>query len=227
MQITIAVITVVIGAAFLFFFKKSENKRRVPSDEEREATAQKTAQDFVNARDISDKCLYTLDNMIFAYIRIEGLCLELYSRQEQKMLCRKLTSELSSIRYPYKYISVSRPVDISKSLQEYSELHATAEGGRRQLLKKEMQELAEMVMSGETLERQHYISIWGNTKKDDERDLIKRAEELAKKFSENGVFAEVLERREIVRLCNLVNIPAYVHIESTNIDDAMTVLADR
>lgn len=29
----------------------------------------------------------------------------------------------------------------------------------------------------------------------------------------------------LVRLCNLVNNPAYVHIESTNIDEAIALLA--
>lgn len=52
-------------------------------------------------------------------------------------------------------------------------------------------------------------------------DNIDRAKEIAKMFEDNVVqtiHAEVVDRKGIVRLCNLINIPAYVHIESTDID---------
>ncbi len=230
MQIAIAVIVLLICAGFMIWFKKSEDQKRKKrdSDEEREAAAKATAQDFINAKDLGESCLYTLDNNVFAFVKIEGLCLELFSRQDQKNLCHTIATRLSSIRYPYKYIAVSRPVDISKSLQEYEELYENAEeGGRKTLLRNEMKELADMVMSGETLERQHYIAVWGSVNKVSEKDIVKRAEEIAAIFKDNGIqtiHAEVVDRKGIVRLCNLVNIPAYVHIESTDIDETMSVL---
>lgn len=230
MQIAIALITLALCGGFLFWLKRSENKKRIRSsseeDDARKAAAQKSAQEFVNAKDLGNNCLYTLDGMIFAYIKLEGLCLELYSKQEQKLICKNLSSALSQVRRPYKYIAVSRPVDISKSLQEYEELYGTAEGGRKKLLKNEMRELADMVMSGETLERQHYIVIWDSIQRTDEHSIVIAANELLKKFAENGVSAELLDKKGIVRLCNLVNIPAYVHIESADIMDAISVLAD-
>lgn len=51
------------------------------------------------------------------------------------------------------------------------------------------------------------------------------AQDIAKKLSECGIGAELIDRSGIVRLCNLVNNPAYVHIESTNIDEAIALLA--
>lgn len=230
MQIVIALITLALCGGFLWRFKRGEDKKRTrrSSEEEdlRKAAAQKTAQEFVNAKDLGNNCLYTLDGMIFAYIKIEGLCLELYSRQEQKLICRNLSSALSQIKRPYKYIAVSRPVDISKSLQEYEELYGTAEGGRKKLLKNEMRGLADMVMSGETLERQHYIVIWDTVQRADEHSIVIAANDLLKKFTENGISAELVDKKGIVRLCNLVNIPAYVHIESADIEDAISVLSD-
>lgn len=230
MQIAIALITLAICGASLFWFKWTEEKKKrrksYDEDELREQAAKQTAQDFVNAKDLSENCLYTLDGMIFSFIKIEGLCLELYSRAEQKTLCKKLSAALSDVRRPYKYIAVSRPVDISKSLQEYNELYAAAEGGRKKLLKNEMNELAEMVMSGETLERQHYIAIWDTLQRSDERSMIMAADDLKKKFTESGVHADILDKKGIVRLCNLVNVPAYVHMESTDIADTISVLSE-
>lgn len=82
MQIAIAIITLVLCAGVLYWFKRSENQKRTrrteEEEDERERLAQKTAQEFVNAKDLGEHCLYTIDGYIFAYIKIEGLCLELY-----------------------------------------------------------------------------------------------------------------------------------------------------
>lgn len=230
MQIAVAVITLALCGGFLWWFKRSEEKKRTrrhsEEEEERKLAAQKTAQEFVNAKDIGNNCLYALDGMIFSYIKIDGLCLELYSKAEQKQICKSLSSALSQVRRPYKYLAVSRPVDISKSLQEYEEMYSTAEGGRKKLLRNEMRELADMVMSGETLERQHYIVIWDTVNRADEHSMSTAANDIVKKFTENGIRAELVDKKGIVKLCNLVNIPAYVHIESSDIEDTIAVLAD-
>lgn len=230
MQIVIALVTLALCGGALWWFKRSDDKKRTQkhaeAEEERKLAAQKTAQEFVNAKDLGNNCLYTLDGMIFAYIKLDGLCLELFSKQEQKQICKNLSSALSQIHRPYKYIAVSRPVDISKSLQEYEELYSTAEGGRKKLLKEEMRELADMVMSGETLERQHYIVVWDTVQRADEHSMAIAANDFVKKFTENGINAELVDKKGIVRLCNLVNIPAYVHIESADIEDAISVLSD-
>ena len=61
MQIAIAVITLVLCGGFLYWFKRSENKKRIrrseEEEDERERAAQKTAQDFVNAKDLGQHFL--------------------------------------------------------------------------------------------------------------------------------------------------------------------------
>lgn len=229
MQIAIAIITLALCAGVLYWFKRSEDKKRTRRSEdeenEREELAQKTAQEFVNAKDLGEHCLYTIDGYIFAYIRIEGLCLELYSRQEQKHLCRELSASLSTIKRPYKSEAVSRPVDISAPLTEYEELYNAASGGRKKLLKSDMNTLAEMVISGESLERQHYIAIWDTVQRSDERTIVQAAQDIAKKYKDCGIHAELLDRKGMVQLCNLVNNPAYVHVENANAEDIISVLA--
>lgn len=226
MQIAVALIVLALCGGFLFWFKRSEDnkKKKFDEDEERELAQRQTAQEFVNAKDLGENCLYTLDDMIFAAVQLEGLCLELFSRNELKALSRTLSTRLSTIHYPYKYLAVSRPVNISKALQEYEELCMSADGGRRKLLKNEMAELADMVMSGETLERQHYIIIWNKVNLEDARDIAKRAGELKKILEDSGMQAAVLDKKGYVRLCNLVNIPAYVHMEGTDIEETISVL---
>ena len=138
MQIAIALVTLALCGGFLWWFRKSENRRSFKRSEEesaeRERKAQETAQEFVNARDLGENCLYTNDGYIFAYLKVDGVCLELLSRQEQKALCRQVSAAFSLVRRPYKFSGVSRPADISKSLQKYSELAEQAVGGRKKLL---------------------------------------------------------------------------------------------
>lgn len=230
MQIAIALITLLACGGFLWWFKRDQNKSRLKTtneEEERALEARATAQEFVNARDVGENCLYTNDGYIMSAIKLDGLSIELYSFAEQEIIKNNLSARLSSIRYPYKYIAVSRPADISLALQEYGDLYSEAVGGRKKLLKSDMDTLVNMVVSGETLERQYYIVLWNSIKREDERAITARAEELARIFSENRVKGTVLDKRGFVRMCNLVNIPAYAHIESMDIEDNLAVLRQR
>lgn len=190
MQIAIALITLLACGGFLWWFKRDQNKSKLSTadeEEERALAARATAQEFVNARDVGENCLYTSDDNIMAAIKLDGLSIELYSFAEQEIIKNNLSARLSSIRYPYKYIAVSRPADISLALQEYGDLYSQAVGGRKKLLKSDMDEIVDMVVSGETLERQYYIVLWNSIRREDERTITARAEELARIFSENRV----------------------------------------
>ena len=182
MQIAIALVTLALCGGFLWWFRKSENRRSFKRSEEesaeRERKAQETAQEFVNARDLGENCLYTNDGYIFAYLKVDGVCLELLSRQEQKALCRQVSAALSLVRRPYKFSGVSRPADISKSLQKYSELAEQAVGGRKKLLLSDARYLANMVVSGETTERVYYIAIWDSNQIAHERSIISAAQDI-------------------------------------------------
>ena len=78
-----------------------------------------TAQDFVNVKDIKDKFLYTRDGKTISYIQINPIDINLLSKREKQSLARTLTAELTSGRKTFKFIAVSRPVDISPHLNEY------------------------------------------------------------------------------------------------------------
>ena len=116
-------------------------------------------------------------------------------------------------------------MDISAPLTEYEDLYNAATGGRKKLLKFDMTSLAEMVATGESLERQHYIAIWDTVQRSDERTLTQAAQDIVKKYTDCGIKAELLDRKGIVQLCNLVNNPAYVHVENADIEDIISVLS--
>lgn len=204
----IFLIVILIGCIIAYcYFKRSPNKNKLQA-----GNAEKTAQEFINAAEVKENCLCTTSGDIFAFVQLEGVCLELFNESDLLCASRNLAANLTKIKYPWKYLAVSRPIDVKRTLQIYDELYQTSEGGKRQLLKHEMEELAGMASRGDTLERQHYIIVWGN----DEKDTVKRAQELCNIFSQDKVIGTVLDRRGIVKLCTLVNLPAYAHLEDNS-----------
>lgn len=206
--IVLIVLLVLCAAAYIayrFLMKKNDNS---------EAAAAKTAQEFINVFDIDENCLYTIDGMCFVYLRIDGMSLEMFERGELSNISKNFARSLVSVNFPWKFISVSRPMDIRETLQSYTDLQNSSTPGHKALLQQEINELITMTNRGETLERQHYAVIWGRDDKEHNLPLKKCADELAKIFLENKIHCEVLGKENIISLLNAVNIPAYNHLET-------------
>lgn len=199
-----------IGGGMLLLFLKTAKKH--PQTEAGSAAIQ-TAQQFINVRDIRDKYLYTRDGMVFVYLRLHAISIDLYSRSEKNVLIKTLTAELSDIQYPFKFMALSRPVDISPLITEMGEMLKEAEDKRKELLRQEILQLGGFALSGEIVERQFYIALWEKQEEGTERELSKRASLLCEKFAAGGVACDILAEKEIVRLLNLVNNPSYTHLE--------------
>ena len=205
-------ITLVGGGILLLVVKNTKPKKQI--DEEMQSI--KTAQEFINVKNINDKFLYTNDGLCLVFLRIQGVSIDLYSKAEKNSLIRQLTTELSDIGYPFKFMALSRPVDISPLIHELTEEIKTAEDKRKELLRHEIYQMNGFALSGDIVERQFYISIWDKTDHDNDKDLLKRANLLVEKFTANGVGADIITEKEIVRLLNLVNNPSYTHLEDTD-----------
>lgn len=95
---------------------------------------------------------------------------------------------------------------------------------QKELLKHEIVEMGGFALSGEVVERQFYIKIWDRTVDGVERDLLQKLKYLSGYFADCGIQTEILEQQDIVRLCNLVNNPAYVHLEDAGFEAAIPIL---
>ena len=197
------------GGMFLLFLK---NGRKKPAASE-ESAAMQTAQEFINIKDIKDRYLYTRGGMALVFLRIYSISIDLYSKSEKNVLIRQLTAELSDIQYPFKFMAVSRPVDISPLINDLTAMLKNSDEKRKELLRQEILQMSSYALSGEIVERQFYISLWDKYEDGIEKDLYKRAALLAEKFTTNGIGCEVIGDKEIVRLINLVHNPSYVHLE--------------
>lgn len=208
----IMILLCAIAGAVAFFFLKRTNK----SSKDHISEKQKTAQDFVNVKDIHDRFLYTKDGQVIAYIKISPISIDLFSDSEKELICKVLTAELSSIQKPFKFLAVSRPVDITPLVNEYQALLSeTNDQKQKELLRNEIMEISNFAMSGEVVERNFFIMLWSKYREGVETELIKECKEVIRKFESANITCDVIREQEIVRLCNLINNPAYAHIEDS------------
>lgn len=169
-----------------------------------------TAQDFVNIVDIKDHCLYTKDDHVMSYFKIQPISIELLSEREKETLCNMLTAELSSLNEPFKFIAISRPVDISALISEYTDLlHHSSDQIQKALLRKEIYEMNDYALSGEVVERQFYIVLWQTYCDGVEDDLLKKTKDFIRRFESCGVTCTLLQEEDIVGLCSLINNAVY------------------
>lgn len=212
-----------IGGSFLLLYIKYSNKNKKRNEE---IETIKTAQEFINVKDIKDKYLYTNDNMIMMFIRIHSVSIDLYSKTEKNTLIKTLTAELSDIQYPFKFIALSRPVDISSLISDMSEMLKYSDDKRKELLRQEISEMSGYALSGEIVERQFFISVWYKFEDGIEREIHKRASLLCEKFVNSSIVCEILTEKEIVRLLNLINNPSYTHLEDSNFEASIPILQE-
>lgn len=218
--IVVIIICLIGGGITLVYLKTDKKKAKETINKE-----QKTANDFVNVKDIKDRFLYTRDGQIIMYIKINPISIDLLSEREKKQLCKTLTAELSSEQKPFKFLAVSRPVDISPPINEYTQIiSSTADQKQKDLLRNEMLVMSNYALSGDVVERQFYIMLWEKYEDGIERDMTRRCYEFVSKFESGNIRCEILKEQDIVRLCNLVNNPAYANVEDTEFEATIPIL---
>jgi len=215
-------LAVTLGGGGIFLLILKNGKKKPVANEEN--AAMQTAQEFINIKDIKDRYLYTKDGMTLIFLRLHAISIDLYSKSEKSVLIKQLTAELSDIQYPFKFMAVSRPVDISPLINDLTAMLKNSDEKRKELLRQEILQMSSYALSGEIVERQFYISLWDKYEDGIEKDIYKRAALLAEKFTTNGIGCEVIGEKEIVRLINLVHNPSYVHLEDTETAASIPVL---
>lgn len=195
---------------YLLFFKKKAKKET--------SKKQQTTAELNNVKNIINGEVQTFDQKLMQYIRIYPISVDLYSEREKENLTRELTNQLSQISgLAFRFLAVSRPVDISGLITEHQELLQEAkEEAQREILKKEIAELARFALEGDVVERQFYFRVTGERERKEE--MKKKLSDICRIFNDNKIEAKICDTYEVIKLGNMIAHPQYVHLEENSIE---------
>ena len=187
----------------------------------------KSGNEELNIKDIRNNFLYTQDNKIMCYIKIQPLNLYLLSNKEQEQIIKQLSAELSSETKEMKFFSIARPVDVGDLIQDLQDrANNSLDQIQKALLKKHTNEAVRLTFTGEAVERQNFLIIWQDYNDYAEKDLLKRAMELVNKFANCSVKAEILEEQYIIQLCSGFTNMSFAFKEDSEYEDYMPSIGE-
>lgn len=181
---------------------------------------EQTLNEFLNIKDIKNNYLYTLDNQVIVFIKVNPTNIELLSDSE---LERKMDSdaiEFSSEQYPYKIMVIPRAVDISEHIREQEELKKKLNDDVCiEIINNRIIATSEIVENKNIIENEFYIMIYDNVKENIENELNKRVNLWINRLSNCELKSEVLEEKEIILLIKSFTIPEFARTEGTDYTD--------
>lgn len=185
----------------------------------------KTCNEELNIKDIKNNFLYTKDDNVMCYIKIQPLNLYLLSNKEQELIIRQLSAELSSEIKELKFFSIARPVDVGDLIEDLQEIaNNCLDQIQKDLLKKHINETVRLTFTGEAVERQNFLIISEPIGDYAEKDLLKRGMELVNKLANCNVKSEILEEQYIIQLCSGFTNMNFAFKEDSDYEDYMPII---
>ena len=185
----------------------------------------KTCNEELNIKDIKNNFLYTKDDNVMSYIKIQPLNLYLLSNKEQELIIRQLSAELSSETKELKFFSIARPVDVGDLIEDLQEIaNNCLDQIQKDLLKKHINETVRLTFTGEAVERQNFLIIAEPVGDYAEKDLLKRGMELVNKLANCNVKSEILEEQYIIQLCSGFTNMNFAFKEDSDYEDYMPII---
>lgn len=176
--------------------------------------------EFLNIKNIKNNYLYTLDEQVIVFIKVNPINIELLSDSELERKKDSEAIEFSSEQYPYKIMVIPRAVDISEHIREQEELKKKLEDDVCiEIINNRIIATTEIIENKNIIENEFYIMLYDNAKDNIEHELNKRANSWSNRLSNCDLKSEVLEERDIILLIKSFTIPEFARTEETNYAD--------
>ena len=179
--------------------------------------------DFLDFADVNDIFLYRKDGYIMSYLRIYPYNFNLLSEEEQEAETEKLSANFRDDRKDFIYFSLPRELDLDDYKNFLKEKHKQEieKIGRRHIISVLMKQAAYLSASGENYEHQHFVRIWkkSSDRAKAEEALRERIMEFKSRYIESGIKVEILDEKEILKLCNLFSNAAQANYDVQEYDE--------
>lgn len=164
---------------------------------------QKSCNEEINILDIKNNAIYTRDNYVIMALKLNSINIQLFSKRELNQKVKEITSELASDLKELKFLSISRPVDVTDLVEKLRGILSKSDiQKQKNLLKQNIRETIRLTITGEVVERQNFITIFDKNSDMVEKELLKRAMDLVNKFGNCGIKVDILNEQELIQLCN-------------------------
>lgn len=176
--------------------------------------------EFLNIKDIKRNYLYTLDNQIVVFIKVNPINIELLSDSELERKMDSEAIEFSNEQYPYKIMVIPRAVDISEHIREQEQLKKTLDDDVCiEIINNRIVATMEIVENKNIIENEFYIMLYDNYRDNIEHELNKRVNSWINRLNNCELKCEVLEERDIILLMKSFTIPEFARTEATDYTD--------
>lgn len=175
---------------------------------------------FLNIKDIKGNYLYTLDEQVISFIKVNPMNIELLSDKELESKMDFASIEFSNEQFPYKIIVIPRAVDISDYIREQEELrNKLTSDVCIEIINNRIISTTEMIENKNIIENEFYIMIFDANKDNIEIELNKRANNWISRLKNCGLKSEILGERDIILLVKSFTIPEFARTEGTDYRD--------
>ena len=176
--------------------------------------------EFLNIKNIKRNYLYTLDNQIMIFIKVNPINIELLSNSELEKKIDSDAIEFSNEQYPYKIMVIPRAVDISGHIHEQEQLKKTLKDDVCiEIINNRIIATMEIVENKNIIENEFYIMLYDNYRDNIEHELNKRVNLWINRLNNCELRCEVLEERDIILLMKSFTIPEFARTETADYTD--------
>lgn len=176
--------------------------------------------EFLNIKNIKGNYLYTLDEQVISFIKVNPMNIELLSDKELESKMDFESIEFSNEQFPYKIIVIPRAVDISDYIREQEELrNKLTNDVCIEIINNRIISTTEMIENKNIIENEFYIMIFDANKDNIEVELNKRANNWISRLKNCGLKSEILGERDIILLVKSFTIPEFARTEGTDYRD--------
>ncbi len=185
----------------------------------------KSINEFLNIKNIEENFLYTLDEQVILFIRINPINTNLFSEEELKIKMNNMSIEFCNEQYPYTVFIIPRKVDITDYIKEQETLKRKLQDETSiNIVEKRILETHQLVANKNIIENEFYLLIWDNDSEDIKEKLNKRANTWMKRFKNCEFQTRILNKSEIILLVKSFTIPEFARKEDTNYDDSIVTI---